>query len=103
MSFELNCKYHLCVCHKENVNICFRSKADDELTEELRNLMAACRKNIYYAQELQKQAYNKRTKPRSYTCNEKVWLNSKFIKNKYNRKLEVKCFRSFRVLHPISS
>ena len=72
MPFELNYEYHLCVCHKENVDPHSKSKADDELTKELRNLMAAYRKNIYYAQELQKQAYNKRTKFRNYTFGEKV-------------------------------
>ena len=32
---------------------------------------------------------------------EKVWLNSKYIKTKQNRKLEAKFFGPFRILHPI--
>ncbi len=33
------------------------------------------------------------------TPSKKVWLNSKYIKTKWNRKLEAKFFRLFRVLH----
>ena len=65
--------------------------------------MAVCRENLQYAQKLQKQAYDKGTKPRSYTPGEKIWLNSKYIKTKCNQKLEAKFFRSFRVLHPVGS
>ena len=63
--------------------------------------MIVCRKNLYYAQELQKRAHDKGVKPRSYAPGKKVWLNSKFIKTKRNRKLEAKFFRLFRVFHPI--
>ena len=58
-------------------------------------------KNLYHAQEHQKQAHDKEVKPRSYAPSEKIWLNSKFIKSKRNRKLEVKFFGPFRVLHPV--
>ena len=44
--FELNCGYHSCVSYKENVDPRSKSKTADELTEELRNLMAACRENL---------------------------------------------------------
>ena len=47
------------------------------------------------------QADNKSTKPRSYAPGDKVWLNSKYIKTKQNRKLEAKFFGLFRVLHPV--
>ena len=63
--------------------------------------MIVCRENLYYAQELQKQAYNKGIKPRSYAPNNKIWLNSKYIKTKQNQKLEVKFFGPFWVLHPV--
>ena len=101
--FELNCGYHPRVSYEEDVDPRSRSKAADELTEELRTLMAACRENLQHAQELQKRAHNKGTKPRSYAPGEKVWLNSKYIKTKCNRKLEAKFFGSFRVLHPVGS
>ena len=98
-SFKLNYGYYLRVSCEEDVNPCCKSKAADELTEELRNLMAACKKNLPYAQKLQKQAHDKETRPKSYAPGEKIWLNSKYIKTKYNRKLEVKFFVHFRVLH----
>ena len=58
--------------------------------------------NLYYAQELQKQAYNKSVKPKSYATGDKVSLNSKYIKTKQNWKLEAKFSGPFRVLHPVS-
>ena len=63
--------------------------------------MTICRENLYHTQELQKRAHNKGTKPKSYALGNKVWLNSKSIKTKRNRKLEAKFFASFRVLHPV--
>ena len=62
--------------------------------------MIVCRENLYHAQELQKRAHNKGVKPRSYAPNNKVWLNSKYIKTKQNRKLEAKFFGLFQILHP---
>ena len=94
--FELNCSYHSRVFYKENVDPCSKSKSADDLANNLRELMTVCRKNLHYAQDLQKRAYNKGTKPRSYVPGNKVWLNSKYIKTKQNRKLEAKFFGPFR-------
>ena len=63
--------------------------------------MTICCKNLHYAQKLQKRAYNKGFKPRSYAFDDKVWLNSKYIKTKQNWKLETKSFELFWVLHPV--
>ena len=63
--------------------------------------MIVCRENLYHAQKLQKRAHNKWVKPRSYVPNEKIWLNSKYINIKRNRKLGAKFFGPFRVLHPV--
>ena len=63
--------------------------------------MIIYRKNLHHAQELQKRAHDKGVKPRSYTPGDKIWLNSKYIKTKCNRKLEAKFFGPFRVLHPV--
>ena len=52
-------------------------------------------KNLYHAQELQKQTHNKNVKPRSYAPNDKVWLNSKYSKTKQNQKLEANFFGPF--------
>ena len=99
--FEFNCGYHPRMSYEEKVDLRSQSKSADELSEELRELMIICRENLHHAQELQKQAHDKRVKPWSYAPGEKVWLNSKFIKTKQNRKLEAKFFGRFRVLHPV--
>ena len=100
--FKLNCGYHPCVSFEENIDPRFWSKSADELLAELQDLMIVCRENLHHAQELQKQAYNKGVKPRSYASDDKVWLNNKYIKTKRNRKLEAKFFGPFRVLHPVA-
>ena len=99
--FELNYGYHPRMSYKKDVNPRSQSKSADELSAELRELMIICRENLYHAQELQKRAHNKGVKPRSYSPGKKVWLNSKYIKTKHNRKLEAKSFGPFRVLHPV--
>ena len=75
------------------------SKSADELSAELRELMFVYRENLHYAQKLQKQANDKSVKPRSYAPDNKVWLNSKYIKTKHNRKLGTKFFGPFWLLH----
>ena len=82
--FELNCGYHPYISYKSDIKPYSKSKADDELTKKLRNFMVVCRKNLQYAQKLQKRAYDKGFKPRNYVFGEKVWLNSKYIKIKRN-------------------
>ena len=44
--FELNCRYHLRISYEEDVDPRSRSKAADELTEKLRNLIATYRENL---------------------------------------------------------
>ena len=97
--FELNCGYHPCISYKENIDPCSKSKLADDLANDLRKLIIVYQENLQHVQNLQKQAYNKSTKPRSYASNDKVWLNSKYIKTKRNRKLEARFFRLFRVLY----
>lgn len=57
--------------------------------------MAVDYKNLYHAQKLQKQAYDKSIKPKTYAFDDKIWSNSKYIKTKQNEKLEVKFFGLF--------
>ena len=99
--FELNCGYHPRMLYEENVNPHSQSKSADELSAELRELMIVCQENLHHAQELQKRANDKGMKPRNYIPSEKVWLNSRYIKIKRNRKLEAKFFGPFQVLHPV--
>ena len=101
MPFELNCGYHLCVSFEEDTDPRFQSKSTDKFLAELQDLMIVCWENLYHAQKLQKQAYNKGVKPGSYATGDKVWLNNKYIKTKRNRKLKAKFFGLFQVLHPL--
>ncbi len=97
--FELNCGYHPKVSFEEDVDPRSRSCSANKLVEELRELMEICCQNFLPAQELQKRAYDKGVKSRSYAPGKKVWLNSKYIKTKMNKKLESKIFGPFRVIH----
>ena len=99
--FGLNCGYHPCISFKQDTDSCFWSKTADKLSAELRELMTVCRANFHHTQKLQKPGHDKGVKPRSYVSGDKIWLNSKYIKTKQNRKLEAKFFRPFRVLHPV--
>ena len=51
--------------------------------------------NLFYDEKLQKQTHNKNLKAQNYDPDNKVLLNSKYIKPKRNRKLELMFFRSF--------
>ena len=99
--FEFNCGYYPQMSYKVDVDSCSQSKSADELSAELRELMIICQKNLHHAQELQKRAHDKGIKPWSYSFGEKVWLNSKYIKTKRNKKLEAKFFGPFQVLYPV--
>ena len=70
--FELNCRYYPRVFYKEDLDPRSQSKTVEELSSELRNLMATCQQNLQHAQELQKQVYNKVAKPQSYDPGNKV-------------------------------
>ena len=100
-SFELNCDYHLWMLYEEEVDSCSKSNLADKLLAEPRELVVVCLENLYHAQKLQKRAHNKGVKPRSYAPSDKVWLNSKYIKTKYNRKLKTKIFGPFWIFCPV--
>ena len=85
--FELNYGYYPCVSFEEDTNPRSQSKSADKLLVELQNQMTIYQKNLYHAQKLQKQAHNRGVKPKSYTADDKVWLNNKYIKTKRNQKL----------------
>ena len=99
--FELNCRYYPRVFYKEDLDPRSKSKTAEELSFELRNLMAVCQQNLHHAQELQKRAHDKGVKPRSYAPGDKVWLSSKHLRTKRNCKLEAKFLGPFRVLYPV--
>ncbi len=99
--FKVNCGYHPKVSFEEDIDPRSRSHYANELAEELRELMEVCCQNLLHTQEPQKKAYDKGVKSGSYAPGEKVWLNSKYIKIKRNKKLEGKFFGPFRVLHVV--
>ncbi len=97
--FKLNCDYYSRVSFKKDVDSRLRSRSTNKLAEELRKLMEVCCQNLLHAQKLQKRAHDKGVKSRNYGLGEKVWLNSKYIKTKRNKKLESKFFGPFQVLY----
>ncbi len=97
--FELNCGYHPRTSFKEDINYCSRFCSANKLVKELRELMDVCCQNLLHAQKLPKRAHNKKIKSCSYASDEKVWLNSKYIKTKRNKKLKSKFFGPFQVLY----
>ncbi len=96
--FKLNCGYYPRVSFKEDVDPCSRSRSANKLAKEPRELMEVYCQNLLHAQELQKKVHNKGVKSCSYAPGKKVWLNSKYIKTKRNKKLESKFFGPFQVL-----
>ncbi len=97
--FKLNCGYHLRVSFREDVDPYSRTRSTNKLAKELRELMKVCCQNLLYAQELQKKAHDKGVKSHCYASGEKVWLNSKYLKMKRNKKFENKFFGFFQVIH----
>ena len=75
--FELNCSFYPKVSYKEDVDPRSRSKTVDQLATELQIFMSMYRENFQHAQELQKCYYNRKTMPKSYVSEDKVWLKSK--------------------------
>ena len=92
MLFEFNYKYHLWIFYEEDIDTYFKFKLANKLSKELKKLIIVWQENLYYTQKLQKQAYNKDVKPKSYIFKNKVWLNSKYIMTNQNWKLEAKFF-----------
>ena len=97
--FKFNCKYNPYISYEENLDPCSKLKTAEKLSSKLQNLMVVCQQNFYHAQELQKRAHNKGVKAQSYALGNKVWLNSKHLRTKRNRKLEAKFLGYFWVLY----
>ncbi len=98
---EFNYGFHPQVLFKKNLDSQSRSRLANKPADKLRELIEICCQNLLYTQDLQKRAYDKGVKSCSYTLSKKVWLNSKYIKTKRNKKLENKFFGPFEVFHAI--
>lgn len=68
---------------------------------KLKELINVCYKNFYCTQEFEKLAYKIDVKLETYAAKNKAWLYNKYIKTKWNLKLEAMFFRPFQVLHLI--
>ena len=90
MLFKFNCKYHLRVFYEEDFDPYSKSRTVEKLSSKLQELITMCQQNLQHVQEFQKQAHNKRVKPQSYVLGNRVWLSSKHLKTKQNRKLKAK-------------
>lgn len=99
--FELNCGYHPRVSYDDELDPRSRSKAAGVEAKVLKELLTECKKNLRDAQESQARYHNKSVKERTYAPGETVWLASKHIKTKRNRKLEDKFLGPFEVIEPI--
>ena len=99
--FELNYSFYPIVSYEKDVDPRSKSKTVDQLATELQTLISVYRENLQHTQELQKRYHDKHAKPRSYIPEDKVQLNSKYIKTKQNCKLEFKFFGPFRVLRSV--
>ncbi len=99
--FKLNYGYHPRVFFEEDVDPRSRSRSANELAKELRKLIEVCCQNLLHEQEFQKRAHDKRVKSHSYAASQKIWLNSKYIKTKRNKKLESKFFGPFWVIYAV--
>ncbi len=97
--FELNCSYYPKVSFEKDINPLSRSRSANKLAKELKKLMEVCCQNFFHVKELQKRAHAKGVQSCSYTLSKKVWLNSKYIKIKRNKKLKNKFFELFWVLY----
>lgn len=86
---------------QKDVNSYSKSKAADKQILKLRDFIETCWKNLHHTQKLQKYANNKSVRAKSYASNDKIRLNSKYIKTKQNPKLEAKFFAPFWVLYQV--
>lgn len=99
--FEPNYSFYPRVFYEEDVDPGLKTKSAQELASELWDLLTTCWKNLQHAQNLQKQHHGKDTKPKSYDPDDKIWLNSNYIKSKQNRKPEAHLFDFFCMLHQV--
>lgn len=88
--FKLNYRFHLQVLFEADANTCSTSRLANKLADKLSKLIEVCCQTLLHVQELQKKAYDKGVKSRNYFPSEKVWLNNKYIKTKWNKQLKNK-------------
>ena len=65
--------------------------------------MGVCKKIMLAAQQSQAEYADKHRKSRDYKVDDSVWLNTKYIRTKRNRKLEFKDFGPFLITEVVDS
>ena len=93
--FELNCGYHPRDLFENDINPCLKFRFTNKLAKKLKKLIDVYFQNLFHTRDLSKKPHEKRVKSRSYISNKNIWLNSKYIKTKKNKKLENKFLRLF--------
>lgn len=99
--FEANLGYSPRMSWDEDVDPKSRSRAAVDNAKHLATLMGVCKEAILAAQETQATYANRHRKSREYSVGDYVWLNTKYIRTKRNRKLEFKNFGPFLITHVI--
>ena len=101
MLLKLNCGFYLQVFFKDDIKLCSGARFANKLAKEIKEPIDICQQNLLHAQKLEEKAYDQGVMTRSYAPGEKVWLNSKYINTKQNRKLKTKFFGLFQILYPV--
>ena len=101
--FEANMGYHPRMSYKDNQDPRSKSKTAEEQAKNLCDLLAELKNNLQLAQDNQAKYHNRTVKERCYAPDDMVWLNSKLIKTKRNKKLEHKFLGPFKVLRPVGT
>ncbi len=101
--FEANLGYSPRMSWDEDIDPKSRSQAAVDNAKHLFTLMGVCKDAILTAQQSQAEYANKHRKSRDYKAGDLVWLNTKYLKTKRNRKLEFKNFGPFLITDVIGS
>lgn len=73
---NLNYRYHFNVFYKKNINLQFKSKIVDKLLIKLLKTSIHLFQQLFLSSKISKKTYNTDIKFKSYTLNNKIWLNS---------------------------
>ncbi len=101
--FEANLGYEPRMSWDEDIDPKSRSRAAVDNANHLFTLIGVCKDAILAAQQSQEEYANRHRKSRDYKVGDRVWLNTKYIRTKRNRKLEFKHFGPFLITDVIGS
>ena len=99
--FETNLGYSPRISWDENIDSKSRSQTAVDNAKHLFTLMNVYKDAILTAQQSQTEYVNKHRKSRDYKVDDLIWLNTKYLKTKRNRKLKFKNFDPFLITNVI--